>query len=701
MKQKQEQFFAGLTADQIAKEGPGKWGDFEMLDVWQYFMAERDRERETAVLELIMHSPEHSDMVDYGELYYDLAQNHRLDKQYVQAMSWVYAAIAYDEQHEPSTNSRIYWRNNLAEVHLYADELSAGLMLFAQNIHFQPQNLDTYNIAAYILSHIGLNDLTIELLDRAFVVADAVEDEGYNAQWEDLLAKVKQADEPEADRLSEVDTAVLDNFRAALTLSLPADFDEDTPQSFWPPIDQVATADSLTATLIDEILAQQKVLVPELLRLAFSQSHHSGSAHAITLLRQMRDEETAVFSELSPWLDKADGNWQDTLTDSIGKIGGFTTAEIKTIAADTTYDTFLRTGATETLRNQLEQNPELRGDVVTLFRDLLNRPQAHELGTEEEFIGFLIGDALDADLRELYPDIQRAFLEDRVDPTIVGLREVEEEWELPFTKPAASQPTDGMNLLLECTVCNRKRYHFTRHVLVDTITLEKQQEGGLVEFDAHILDHEIICPKCESADQYRLTSQAHMTMVGQQSPETLLAMFTGEEPDKIEPNPRVHHIGAQALGGPMHPLKAIKRYQMLIAAQPNKADLYVRLGGIHLFIMRYEQGVSYLRHGYELAPDDVEAVLRLAMAEHDFGDRQQAKKLYQEVFQLARQDRFSADTMEVAAFARDGLKALQRGQYSPMDIPISAAVYYGEPEKPKKRSFGRSNKKKKRKKRRR
>ena len=328
MKQETEKYFAGLTAEQIANERPGKWGDYELLDVWHYFMEEVDRERETAVLELILHSPEHSEMVEYRELYYDLAQNHRLDREYT-------------------------------------------------------------------------------------------------------------------------------NY-----------------------------------TLTGEILAQGKVLIPELIRLAFSDPGNPGSAQAIALLRRLRDEEAAVFSELSPWLDKADNGWQETLSQSMSKIGGFTTAELKAIAADTDYFTFVRMGATEALRERLDENPELYEEIVAFFRHLLNRPDAYATADEEEFVGFLIGDI-----------------------------------------------------------------------------------------------------------------------------------------------------------------------------------------------------------------EDAEMVIRLAMAEHDFGDRAQAKALYQQVFQLARQDIFSTEMMEIAAAARDGLKALERGDYSPMDMPISASVYYGESENRKSSSLRRSTQMKKPKKR--
>jgi tetratricopeptide (TPR) repeat protein len=345
-----EKYFADLTADQIAQERPGKWSDSDLVDVWNYFMEQVDRERETAVLELILRSPDHSqDMVDYSELYHELAQNYRLEKQYPQAIGWLYAAIAYNEQHEPSTSSRIFWRSNLAETYLYANELNTALIILTHNLQLQPSNLDSYSIPAYALLELRYHDLVAEMANRALLIATEIEDERFNDQWQDLLAEIEEADEMEKSHLSEVDTAVLDNFRAALALPIPADADEDVPHPFLPPIDQLTTAASLTPTLTSEILAQSKVLIPELIRLAFSDPSTPGPAHAIALLRQLRDMETAVFTQLSPWLDKADGNWQETLSDSMGKIGGITTAELKAIAADTTYDTFVRTNATNAL----------------------------------------------------------------------------------------------------------------------------------------------------------------------------------------------------------------------------------------------------------------------------------------------------------------------------------------------------------------
>ena len=50
--------------------------------------------------------------------------------------------------------------------------------------------------------------------------------------------------------------------------------------------------------------------------------------------------------------------------------------------------------------------------------------------------------------------------------------------------------------------------------------------------------------------------------------------------------------------------------------------------------MRYSEALEAQRHAYQLAPDDTEVIIRLAFSEHDFGDREAARRLYQEVIDL-------------------------------------------------------------------
>ena len=68
---------ASLTRDQILALRPGAWGDDELLDVRNELDKQNDRDHALAVVELILRSPEHSEMVAYDLLYEDLIYYYR------------------------------------------------------------------------------------------------------------------------------------------------------------------------------------------------------------------------------------------------------------------------------------------------------------------------------------------------------------------------------------------------------------------------------------------------------------------------------------------------------------------------------------------------------------------------------------------------------------------------------------------------
>lgn len=63
--------FERLSREEILATRPGAWGDYELLDVLQHFQQE-DRDQAMAIAELMLRSPECSEIVAYHELYMDL-----------------------------------------------------------------------------------------------------------------------------------------------------------------------------------------------------------------------------------------------------------------------------------------------------------------------------------------------------------------------------------------------------------------------------------------------------------------------------------------------------------------------------------------------------------------------------------------------------------------------------------------------------
>jgi tetratricopeptide (TPR) repeat protein len=246
-----------------------------------------------------------------------------------------------------------------------------------------------------------------------------------------------------------------------------------------------------------------------------------------------------------------------------------------------------------------------------------------------------------------------------------------------------------MHLFLKCTACGRVRAHIAQYALLDQGTVEKEKAGQSVRFDPCILDHEVVCPKCGARDRYELTSQANMVIYAPQDLPGLQAMLSGKEPESPPKlNPRVFYFTAMALGRKMHPLEAMEEYEWRIANHPGNAHLHMGLGNILRLLFRYEHALEELRFAYELAPQDMEVLVTLAMAEHDLGDISAAQELYVKALDLGERQGPPKDTDNMLA-ARQGLEALRGGKPSLWSAPVYNAD--GQPLPTLGRSRGRSS----------
>ncbi|MFC1975490.1 DUF1186 domain-containing protein [Chloroflexota bacterium] len=664
--------FKSLSDQEISAQRPGKWADSGLLDVLRYFDEQKDYERAATITELILRSPENSEMVAYSELYFEIIQAERGTENYSAALGWAHAAMAYEEQHEPGLN-RINGYRDLAEIYLSAEDFNIGLAILTRCLIAVPTDVWTFNILGLTLPHVGLSDLAVEVFDRGLQLVAKSDPEGLRDQFERLHKEAEEKAVDAPSRLQEIDSTVLADFREAMQFTTGH---PDSINAYLPPIDQLIIAEDDTGTLYANIVAQGKVLAPDLIRMAFDEdlSDTPASGHAIAILRQLQASETVELKELKHWLDRADGYWQmELLTNAMGKIGGYTTAELEVIAADTSYDLYVRSGAIDALTERAQRRPAQRERIVNFMQMLLTRPEASKLATEEAFIGFLISDILDLEARELYPEIEAAYQEDYVDTAIMDLAFVQEKWGLPVSS-LFKRRDDGLYLRLRCIECEREREHFVQHVTVDLGTEKEKDAGKSVEYDSHVMDREIICPKCGARDRYELTPQASMRlMVPTDGLESFAALIRGDhDKPKFEPHPRAHYFESVVFGLPMHPLVGLDKYKELIAAKPKDVALRIRMGNLFRTLHRYPQALESFRKGYELGTDNPEFVLIRAMAEHDFGDQTMAKKLYEETITSAsiKQIIRDPDISNIVETARRGLKLLKRGKASPWEPEI-------------------------------
>jgi hypothetical protein len=230
-------------------------------------------------------------------------------------------------------------------------------------------------------------------------------------------------------------------------------------------------------------------------------------------------------------------------------------------------------------------------------------------------------------------------------------------------------------LPLKCKECDRTREHFTKYVLVDVDSLENG--GPESKYDAHILDHEVICPKCGAVDRYEMTSIAHLRMSGS---DDIVEMFKSEADKKtkrLKPNPRVLYFRSIVFGENMHPLDGLDEYRRQIAISPDDALLHSKMGSLLRMLMRYPEALEAQRYAYRLAPDNSEVIIRLAVSEHDFGDEETAAKLYQKIVDLSSAKKKFSSIDENTILAIKGIKNLKLNKPSPNEVIV--ATRDGEP----------------------
>jgi len=668
-----------LTRQQILALQSGVWSDADLMKVLKHFEAEKkDQDRAMAVAELILRSPQKNDL-DYGTLFLDIIGYYRWKDDFPAALRWAHTLITFDEQHENGLNRDNHVRD-LAEIYLEAGDLNTGLALFTRLAQASTDDIWTYNTLGFILPEVGLPRLALEVLDHALVLTAQNDPERLKKQLTNQRREIEESLPGTPEHSNEISPAVLADFRTALLQHLPSK-KRKTARSkkaapYLPPITGLLNLDpSGDATLEAEILAQGKVLIPELIQMAFDEELPSSGAptQAIRLLRQLRDALPAELGEISAWLDRANGDWRnELLTRGFAKIGGYTTSELESIVVDAQAETSTRISALEALSDRVKRLKTLRKRFIDFIRMMLTRPEADTAG-EETIVGFLISDALHLNARTLYPEIERAYVEDRVDTKVITPLEIQRDWGL-LPMPWPERRDDGMYLRLRCTACNRIREHFVQNVILEINTMKQQGDDKPVAYDPYIMDHEIICPKCGSVDHYAMTPLAHLTLlVTVSKPGDLADLMTGKKSvSDLPPNPRVHSLQSTVFKQLMHPLAGLEEYRRRIKLNPLDANLFLRMGNLLRTLYRSSAALEAHRQAYALNPNDAEIALALGFSEHDFGDPAAARNRYERVLTLELEGKGDATIVRsdtLSGTAIEGLDLLKRHKASPWTIP--------------------------------
>jgi len=683
MNQEMIDYFETLSAEEIRQQTPGKWDDMSLLDIYVFFEDEGDMERATAVLTLLLSSPENNyQMVDYASLYQDQSNNYRQAGDLDSAAYWAVAGMAYCAQHDIEIDGLRDFERTFAEIQIAQGNVDAGLKLYARLLQLNPLDLKTHLHLGGVLADAGLRDLAVAGVERGLELAEKDDPEEMLeplvTQYEELIESEETAVAP----APAVRSDALAQFYLALT-----ELDEEGPYLYSFPVTELFKQDdSLDKNVQSALLAQADILIPELLTLAFDEDYWGEpvNSHTLFLLRQIQATHPALGA-LTHWLEQAtESDWYTHLSTETGKIGWVPIPELKAIATDATLDTFVRSSAAETLARQMQGFPDLRPELIAYFRTLLTRPEAYEAG-EELFIGLLITSITDAYAQELYPEIKQVFDEDRIDPTITSLSSIHERWEMP-SLPEPERREDGLYVLLDCKKCKRSRRYFVQHVTVDLTTLIDQEDGQPFPYDPYVMDRAIVCPKCGAVDQYKTPPLTALYLsLGDDMENTMVARMLGEDVEST-PNPRVSPVRLQAFGQYMHPLAAYDRYKRILLSKPKDPELHWRMGSVLRTIWRDEDALAVYQKTSSLDPENPLPYYSLACVEHDLGYHEKAKEHYEKCIRLISPVEMLEDeeSMALSMNAVAGLKALKKGLPSPY-----AQAYRQPPEEEDEQQDGR------------
>ena len=147
------------------------------------------------------------------------------------------------------------------------------------------------------------------------------------------------------------------------------------------------------------------------------------------------------------------------------------------------------------------------------------RPRVVARTADETINGYVIGHLVDLKTEEALPAIERAYREDRVDQSFIGLDRVRESFGLEV--PPASPPV-GICLDLRCTACRYTRRHDVAKIYYDLGTVDRQKNGQSTRYDPWIIPQRIICPKCGAVNQYELDGLAHLVLAAELLKRTAL-----------------------------------------------------------------------------------------------------------------------------------------------------------------------------------
>jgi tetratricopeptide (TPR) repeat protein len=391
--------------------------------------------------------------------------------------------------------------------------------------------------------------------------------------------------------------------------------------------------------------------------------------HAMQILGALGAE--AATQPLTACLDWHDDWVSGALPKVYAGIGPSAIPVLQAYLEDSTHDQFGRAKASESLAAIAQAHPAVQKAIVAYLTAFLDRPSADDSATEEDVTTFVIGDLADLGDPSAYPAIKRAYDENRVDPQVIGLDDVEADFGLrpkpDYTRLPVPPEEPGVRLSLRCKACGRERSYLFPKVYCDLGTAKDEKKSA--KYDSIIIPQRVVCQKCGAVDQYEISAMGHMALIADllMRAEPKLQQFRREDQ-------RVQYMEFTTRWGSMHPLEGLERYQTEIARHPDDADLRVGYGNVLKFLGRTDQAEAEYQRAGELDPGNPHVWFNLADLATDREDYAEAIRLWQRVLEVTPHSKLLAEERRLfLETARDSLRAL-RGYARPISrhtVPLS------------------------------
>jgi tetratricopeptide (TPR) repeat protein len=379
--------------------------------------------------------------------------------------------------------------------------------------------------------------------------------------------------------------------------------------------------------------------------------------HAMRLLGRLR--ATPAIAPLIALLEEEEeAEWiPEELPDVLAQIGPAAIELLRAFAADRSHNLYGRSAACNSLVKIAQSHRETRREVIDFLRTLLPA-YPDERPDDETFRGFVVSDLLDLKAKEAYPDIEAAYVEDRVDEMVVGLDDVQKE--LRVRGGAKPRERAEFELRLKCQECGFVRPHAVDVVYCDLATQERRMRGEEVPYSEFIIPQRIVCPRCSVVDRYELTSEAHLAMTA----ELLRLAIPGRSAPGLGDGTK--HLRMMRFtvedGREMHPLEALEMYQRRVEARPGDVKPRLRCANVLRFLGRWDEARVQYEQVQALDPRNAEAYFGLAQMAEMQEDSESALAMYEDYLARVPRRPRGKKAREMWDYAQDTVEALRRQQ---------------------------------------